>query len=98
MFQPHRNTIIAHVIAVADPYNIEDGKSPMTAIWMKAEPNKPIKTRSPRVVLIGRNPFRLTVGLMISKRVNRHKPIAIDIKKIAVGWVQAIQVKRASPM
>ena len=85
------------MIAVADPYNIEDGKSPMTAIWMKADPNKPIKTRSPRVVFIGRKPFRLMVGLMISKMVNRHKPMAIDIKKIAVGWVQAIQVKIVSP-
>lgn len=97
VFQPHRNTTIAQAIAVTDPYNIEAEESPRKAMWINADPSKLIKTRSPRVVLIGKNPLRLTVGLMISKTVNRANPVAIDTKKIAVGRVQAIQLTRVSP-
>ena len=62
---------------------------------MKAEPRRLIKRRSPRVVLIGKNPvFPLLVGLINSSTVNKVRVIAIATKKMAVGKVHAIQLTR----
>ena len=58
---------------------------------MKAELSKPINKRSPRVVVIGRNPFRSTHGNLTSNTVMVIRIKPIPVKNSADGVVHAIQ-------
>ncbi len=64
---------------------------------MNAALNKDMKKRSPRVVLIGKNPRRGIVGERISHTVITIKPIPMLQKKAIVGPVQAIHAIRPYP-
>jgi phosphoenolpyruvate carboxylase len=64
--------------------------SPIQARWIYALPRSPMKSRSPRVVIMGRNPLRGTVGHNAC-----HTPMVTSITPIktknqAVTGVQAI--------
>jgi len=76
-----------------DPIAIKDGASPRKTMCIKADPRRLMKKRSPLVVLIGKNPFfSLVVGFRTSTIENAVNPIAIAMKKTAVGSVHAIQL------
>ena len=91
--QPQPSTIITQAIEMIDPIVIKDGASPRKTICIKADPRRLMKKRSPLVVLIGKKPFfSLAVGLRTSMIVNAVNPIAIVMKKMAVGRVHAIQL------
>src|SRR5689334_21477721 len=50
-----------------------------------------MKSRSPRVVAIGRNPLRMTVGDLSSHTVMPASIKAMQVKKTVTGVVQTIQ-------
>src|SRR4051794_30298017 len=58
--------------------------------WIQALPSRPMNSRSPRVVDIGKKPRRSTVGHASCKLVISTSIRTIAAKKIAVGGVQYI--------
>jgi hypothetical protein len=56
--------------------------------------NNPIKSRSPGVVGIGRNPRRSTEGATACQIVMPTRIRKMTIKKMAVGTVHSIQAKK----
>lgn len=62
---------------------------------MNAALNKEIKNRSPRVVLIGKNPRRNRVGERISQSVIITNAMPMLEKKTSVGPVHAIHAIHA---
>ena len=71
--------------------------SPVAAIqprWMNALPSSPIKNRSPRVVAMGSNPRRSTLGDTTCQTAIPASISTMGPKKTAVGSVQAIQLNQ----
>jgi hypothetical protein len=78
---------------IAKPAHKVISVNPIHAKWMYALPKRPINSRSPLVVEMGKNPFRSIQGDRTSQTVMEIRIKLIVIKNIAVGSVQAIHSK-----
>jgi hypothetical protein len=67
--------------------------NPIHARWIYALPKRPINSRSPLVVEMGKNPFRSTQGERTCQTVMEIRIKPIVMKNIAVGTVHAIHSK-----
>jgi hypothetical protein len=90
----HKKTQTAKTQAIAKPHQRLALKKASQNIWIKAEPSRETKSLSPRVVSNLRIPILgAPPGLLISQIVMATSRQKIIIKKVAVGLVQAIQLR-----
>ncbi len=90
MSYPHRPTIAMYTNEIPSAIHWVMSVNPNQAKLIKADPSNPMKSLSPLVVSMGRNPLFKTQGDLTSQMAMIIRVIAIVLKNIATGVVQTI--------
>ena len=91
LFYPHFKTVPSQMTQMVNGTQMDNSENPIKPKWTNAELNKPINSRSPRVVVMGKKPFLSVHGDSTSRTVIVNKISAMPKKNSAEGVVQAIQ-------